>query len=113
MNRKIKRIPHPTGELTITSTEATYGGAIISYTLPNDDDILFVRADYTNGKGEDVFRVSSKHVNQIEISGFVLEEPCDISLTVVDENQNKSKAVEHEITSPCNRLFIWFKIILK
>ena len=87
----------PPGELTITSTEATYGGAIISYELPNDDDILYVRADYTNGKGEAVFRTVSKHVNQIEVSGFVVEEDVVVSLTVVDENQNRSKAVEHEI----------------
>ncbi len=92
-----KKDTTPPGELTITSTEATYGGAIISYTLPNDDDILFVRADYTNGKGEAVFRTVSKHVNQIEVSGFVVEEDVTISLTVVDENQNKSKSVEHEI----------------
>ena len=87
----------PPGELTITSTEATYGGAIISYELPNDDDILYVRADYTNGKGEAVFRTVSKHVNQIEVSGFVVEEDVVVSLTVVDENQNRSKDVEHEI----------------
>lgn len=92
-----KKDTTPPGELTITSTEATYGGAIISYTLPNDDDILYVRADYTNGKGETVFRTVSKHVNQIEVSGFVVEEDVTVSLTVVDENQNKSKAVEHEI----------------
>jgi hypothetical protein len=92
-----KKDTTPPGELTITRTEATYGGAIISYTLPNDDDILYVRADYTNGKGEAVFRTVSKHVNQIEVSGFVVEEDMTVSLTVVDENQNKSKAVEHEI----------------
>tara|TARA_A100001015_G_scaffold298373_1_gene381040 strand:+ start:1105 stop:2319 length:1215 start_codon:yes stop_codon:yes gene_type:complete len=92
-----KKDTTPPGELTITSTEATYGGAIISYTLPNDDDILYVRADYTNGKGEAVFRTVSKHVNQIEVSGFVVEEDVTVSLTVVDENQNKSKAVVHEI----------------
>ncbi len=92
-----KKDTTPPGELTITSTEATYGGAIISYTLPNDDDILYVRADYTNGKGEAVFRTVSKHVNQIELSGFVVEEDVTVSLTVVDENQNKSKAVVHEI----------------
>ena len=87
----------PPGELSVISTEATYGGAIISYTLPEDNDILYVRADYTNGKGEAVFRTVSKHVNQIEVSGFVVEEDVTVSLTVVDENQNKSKAVEHEI----------------
>ena len=87
----------PPGELSVISTEATYGGAVISYTLPEDNDILYVRADYTNGKGEAVFRTVSKHVNQIEVSGFVLEEDVTVSLTVVDENQNSSKAVALEI----------------
>ena len=87
----------PPGELNIISTESTYGGAVISYSLPDDNDILYVRADYTNGKGEAVFRTVSKHVNQIEVSGFVLEKDVTVSLTVVDENQNSSKAVAHEI----------------
>ena len=87
----------PPGELSVISTEATYGGAVITYTLPEDNDILYVRADYTNGKGEAVFRTVSKHVNQIEVSGFVIEEDVTVSLTVVDENQNSSKAVALEI----------------
>ena len=87
----------PPGELSVISTEATYGGAVITYTLPEDNDILYVRADYTNGKGEAVFRTVSKHVNQIEVSGFVLEEDVTVSLTVVDENQNSSKALALEI----------------
>ena len=87
----------PPGELSVISTEATYGGAVITYTLPEDNDILYVRADYTNGKGEAVFRTVSKYVNEIEVSGFVLEEDVTVSLTVVDENQNSSKAVALEI----------------
>ena len=87
----------PPGELSVISTEATYGGAIISYTLPEDNDILYVRADYTNGKGEAVFRTVSKHVNQIEVSGFVIEDDVTVSLTVVDENQNSSMAVALKI----------------
>ena len=45
----------PPGELTVVSTTPTNGGGIITYELPQDDDILFVRADYTNAQGEDVF----------------------------------------------------------
>ena len=33
------------GKLTINSITPTNGGGIISYTLPDDNDILFVRAD--------------------------------------------------------------------
>ncbi|MGB2273336.1 MAG: DUF4959 domain-containing protein, partial [Flavicella sp.] len=45
-------------DLTVT---ATNGGGIINYTLPEDDDILYVKAVYTNSRGEEVFSVSSKH----------------------------------------------------
>ncbi len=84
----------PPGVLTVLEVTPTNGGAVISYVLPADNDILYVRADYTNGKGEHVFRSVSKHVNEIEVSGFLLEEDVTISLSVVDENENFSNAVE-------------------
>ena len=83
----------PPGELTVVSITPTNGGGIITYELPQDDDILFVRADYTNAQGEDVFRVSSKSNNHIEISGMVEAEAVEISLRVVDENENESNSV--------------------
>ena len=58
------------GKLIVETITPTNGGGIISYTLPDDSDILFVRAEYTNTLGEDVFRVSSVHSNEVEISGL-------------------------------------------
>jgi hypothetical protein len=95
----------PPGELTVISTTPTNGGGIITYELPQDDDILFVRADYTNAQGEDVFRVSSKNNNQIEISGMVEAEPIDISLRVVDENKNESSSVVVSLTPERSFIF--------
>ena len=51
-------------------------------------DILFVRAEYTNSLGVDVYRVSSVHNNQIEISGLNQTSPVEVSLYVVDETDN-------------------------
>ena len=51
----------PPGSLTIENIIPTNGGGIISYQLPDDSDILFVRAEYTNSLGVDVYRVSSSH----------------------------------------------------
>ena len=95
----------PPGELTVVSITPTNGGGIITYELPQDDDILFVRADYTNAQGEDVFRVSSKSNNHIEISGMVEAEPVEISLRVVDENDNESNSVI--VSLPPERSFIY------
>ena len=95
----------PPGELIVVSTTPTNGGGIITYELPQDDDILFVRADYTNAQGEDVFRVSSKNNNHIEISGMVEAEPVEISLRVVDKSENESNSVIVSLTP--ERSFIY------
>jgi hypothetical protein len=80
------------GKLNIESITPTNGGGIISYTLPDDNDILFVRAEYTNSLGVDVYRDSSVHNNQIEISGLNQTSPVEVSLYVVDDNDNTSQA---------------------
>ena len=53
----------PPGILTIENITPTNGGGIISYQLPDDSDILFVRAEYSNSLGVEVYRVSSSHNN--------------------------------------------------
>lgn len=87
----------PPGDVVIVSVQPTNGGGIINYDLPTDDDILFVRADYTNAQGEQVFRVASKHQNSIEISGMLDSTPVEVQVRVVDESQNKSKGVAVEV----------------
>lgn len=88
----------PPGILTNVSVVPTNGGGIISYTLPSDSDVSYVRAEYTNSQGEDVFRVSSKYNTSIEVNGLNQTTPIQISLYVVDENENISEAVEIEFT---------------
>ena len=88
----------PPGSLTIENITPTNGGGIISYMLPNDSDILFVRAEYTNSLGVDVYRVSSSHNNSIEIDGLNQNTPIQVRLFVVDENENMSQPVEVEFT---------------
>ena len=86
----------PSGSLTIENITPTNGGGIISYQLPDDSDILFVRAEYTNSLGVDVYRVSSSHNNSIEIDGLNQNTAITVRLFVVDENENISQPVEVE-----------------
>ena len=72
--------------------EKTRGGAIISYSLPEDKNLLFVKAQYTNSQGKDVFKVSSRYNNQIEIDGFNDLNEHVISLYSVGTNGRESKA---------------------
>ncbi len=86
------------GSLTIENIVPTNGGGILSYSLPNDSDILFVRAEYTNSLGVDVYRVSSSHNNSIEIDGLNQNTPVIVRLYVVDENENISEPTQVEFT---------------
>ena len=86
------------GSITIENIIPTNGGGIISYLLPSDSDILFVRAEYTNSLGDDVYRVSSSHNNSVEIDGLNQNTPINVRLYVVDESQNISDPTEVEFT---------------
>ncbi len=96
----------PPGSLSIENIVPTNGGGIISYSLPNDSDILFVRAEYTNSIGVDVYRVSSSHNNSIEIDGLNQNTPLQVRLFVVDENENVSQPIEVEFTPLPSFIFL-------
>ena len=93
------------GKLSIQSVTPTSGGGIIYYNLPADNDILFVRADYINAQGDEVYRVSSKQNDSIEISGLIDSSPVTVNLSVYDTSQNQSEVVSVDF-SP-NRSFIF------
>ncbi len=84
------------GSLIVENITPTNGGGIITYQLPSDTDILFVRAEYTNSLGVDVYRVSSLHNNSIEIDGLNQNTPVNVNLYVIDENENISQPVQVE-----------------
>jgi hypothetical protein len=88
----------PPGILSNVSVTPTNGGGIISYTLPSDDDILYVKAVYTNSQGAEVFRVSSKHNTSVEITGLSQLTLVKVKLFVVDVNENISETVAIDFT---------------
>ncbi len=93
------------GKVTDISYVPTNGGAILSFTAPADDDLLFVKAVYTNALGNEVFKVTSRYTETIEIDGFMDETPQKVRLYAVDGNNNASEAAEIEVTP--NRSFIF------
>lgn len=82
------------GKVTNITVIPTNGGGIINYTLPSDNDILYVKAVYTNSLGEEVFRVSSKYNTSIEVNGLNQSTPVNVKLYVVDESENTSQAAQ-------------------
>ena len=92
--------------VTNISVTPTNGGGVINYSLPTDDDILYVKAVYTNSQGEEVFRVSSKHTNAIEVTGLNQTTPLEVKIYVVDESENSSEAAEIEFTPLKSFIFL-------
>jgi len=88
----------PPGKLTVKDIISTNGGAKISYSLPDDNDILFVRAQYTTTLGNEVFKASSYYNDTIEVDGFDDTSPQTIKLFVIDRDNNSSESVEAQIT---------------
>lgn len=58
------------GVITDVSVEATPGGAIITYRIPNSEDILGVKAVYTISNGNKQEVSSSFYDNQLAIVGY-------------------------------------------
>lgn len=94
------------GILSNLSATPTNGGGRINYTLPSDNDILYVKAVYTNSLGDEVFKVSSKYNTSIEINGLNQATPIKVKLYVIDESENVSKATEVEFTPLKSFIFL-------
>ena len=82
-----KTPPSPLTNVVITPT---YGGAYISYTLPNEQDISYVKCEFTyNGKKRTVR--SSIYKNQLEVDGLGDPEEIELKICVVNHSEIESK----------------------
>ena len=86
------------GKVTNVSYKPTNGGAILTFTAPDDNDLLYIKAVYTNALGNEVFKVTSHYGDSIEIDGFKEASPQMVKLYAVDRNNNASEPVEIEVT---------------
>ena len=88
----------PPGKVSVTNIEPLNGGALISFDLPPDNDLLYVKAQYVNSLGNEVFKASSRFGNSIEVDGFNDTLSHKVSLYAIDRSNNQSEAVEVQIT---------------
>ncbi|GHS96705.1 hypothetical protein FACS189421_02200 [Bacteroidia bacterium] len=79
--------------VTQITTEATAGGVIISYRIPNDEDILGVKAIYTLTNGKTYESVSSYYVNNLVIEGYNDTIPHQAQVYTINRAQELSDAV--------------------
>lgn len=95
-DKDMDNTPAP-AQVTDLSYVKTHGGAIISYKIPEDKHLSFVRAKYINSQNVEVSKVSSKFDYKIEVDGFVDLKPHTIKLYSVGLNGKESKAAQIEI----------------
>jgi hypothetical protein len=84
------------GKVINPQWESLPGGAKITYDLPADDDLLYVKAVYTvNGKEKNTS--ASLHNKLLEVKGFGTTDSQVIRLYCVDRSGNSSEPVAVEI----------------
>lgn len=79
--------PGPISEVSVTNL---HGSAEISYQVPNDPDLLYVRAVYTTKEGEVRETKVSRHHSSLRVTGFGDTDPYEVALYAVDRGENAS-----------------------
>jgi len=77
--------------VTNVKAEPSAGGAVISYNLPNENDISYVLCEYTSSSGEKKVTRSSIYQNFITVEGLVEVKQTDFLLFLVDHSENRSQ----------------------
>lgn len=73
------------------------GGSEISYELPGDDDLLYVKAQYTLPSGKKYEERASFFLNSMKVKGFGKSQKTTLKLIAVDRSENESAPLTVEI----------------
>lgn len=84
----------PPGPVSNVEVENISGGAIVTYTLPNDEDVLYVEARYELVNGKTAIAKSSIYKKTLKIEGLGDTSEHVVQLYSVDQSENRSSPVE-------------------
>ena len=87
----------PPRQIVNPQVENIAGGAIISYTIPDDDDLLYVKVIYQLDNGTVMEQKASAYTNRIQVEGLGKSKAQTVSLVCGDRSKNESEPVEVEI----------------
>jgi hypothetical protein len=87
----------PPAPLSNVTAEPRAGGAKISYVLPVENDISYVRAEYVYKEKKHVLR-SSVYNDSLVIEGLGDVAPVEVTLCLVDHSENVSAPVKVSFT---------------
>lgn len=83
-------IPGVISNLQVTNVA---GGAKITYTLPDDEDVLYVVAEFISASGAARTVKASAYTNYIILDGFADTQPREVTLYAVNRSESRSKPV--------------------
>jgi hypothetical protein len=81
------------GPITDVSWYATPGGAVFKYTLPDNEDLLYVKATFSRDEGVESESRASIYADSLVIEGFGDVAQKEVSLYAVDRSGNLSSPV--------------------
>lgn len=84
---------NPPGPITNVQVENLPGAAIITYNLPSDEDLLYVKAEYTITNGQKMESKTSGFSDTIRVVGFGDTSEKTVTLYAVDRSENVSSPV--------------------
>ena len=69
------------------------GGALITYDLPDEEDLLYVEAKYKRNSGEVAIAQASVYTDTLKIEGLGDTTRREVQITTVDRSFNRSAAI--------------------
>ncbi|MCL3779568.1 DUF4959 domain-containing protein [Prolixibacteraceae bacterium JC049] len=87
------------------------GKVVLTYELPNDDDLLYTKAEYQLKNGTNLEVKSSIYSNTLTCEGFGSADEYEIKLYAVDRSNNQGDAVTVKVNPEEPPLFSTFKTI--
>jgi hypothetical protein len=84
----------PPGAVSDVKVENIPGGARLTYSLPDDEDLLYVKAVYSRKAGEVSENRTSLYKDTLKVEGFGDTQPREVQVIAVDRSRNESAPVK-------------------
>lgn len=114
LNGPIENSSEKPGVVTNIVVENKSGSALLTYTLPNNEGLSYIKAEYEIRPGVKREVVSSYYTNQLLVDGFNSTNEQEITLYSVTKSEVKSDPVKIKIRplkSPIQNVFESLKIV--
>jgi len=88
----------PPGKVTVNSIVNIAGGAVIQFTPPTDEDLLYIKGSYDDENGIEKQVIVSSFIDTLGITGFGQVGQYPVEIRAVDIGDNESEPVIVEIS---------------